>query len=123
LPKFKDINTYFYSNDGLVTTTDVDAINNSINNIIFTKKGEKVGDPNFGTNISSLLFELMSDINSTLIESEILDAIEFYERRINIEDLEVVPDYDTNSYSIKIIYTIVSTPDSKQSFVTVLKRL
>lgn len=120
---FVDINNIFYTDATLVTENSYQAINNSIHNIIFTNKGEKVGDPEFGTNIKKLLFSQMDVITEHLMRSELIDTIERYEPRVIIDDVSVTADYDSNLYRIQIIYRIIKSPDVQEKFVSVLKRL
>lgn len=120
---FVDINNIFYTDATLVTENSYQAINNSIHNIIFTNKGEKVGDPEFGTNIKKLLFNQMDVITEHLMRSELIDTIERYEPRVIIDDVSVTADYDSNLYRIQIIYRIIKSPDVQEKFVSVLKRL
>lgn len=120
---FVDINNIFYTDATLVTENSYQAINNSIHNIIFTNKGEKVGDPEFGTSIKKLLFNQMDVITEHLMRSELIDTIERYEPRVIIDDVSVTADYDSNLYKIQIIYRIIKSPDVQEKFVSVLKRL
>lgn len=120
---FVDINNIFYTDATLVTENSYQAINNSMHNIIFTNKGEKVGDPEFGTNIKKLLFSQMDVITEHLMRSELIDTIERYEPRVIIDDVSVTADYDSNLYRIQIIYRIIKSPDVQEKFVSVLKRL
>ena len=121
--KFVDFNTTFYSDDKMVTTTSLDAIQNSISNIIFTSRGEKVGDPEFGSDLKKLLFRPMDKITEHLLGSEIRDSIDRYEDRIDINSINVIADEENNYYKINIIYTITKTPDIQNKYVSVLKRL
>lgn len=120
---FTDFNTTFYSEDKMVTDNSLDSIQNSISNIIFTSRGEKVGDPEFGCDINTLLFRPMDGITEELLSSEIYDSIERYEDRIEINEINITGDENNNYYKIDIIYTITKTPDIKNKYVSVLKRL
>jgi len=120
---FVDLNNTFYTDTNIVTSDSYQAINNSIHNILFTTKGEKLGDPEFGTNIKRLLFEPMDIITEHLLRSDIVDALERYEPRVILDNISVKADYDSNIYSILIQYRIIKTPDIQNKFVSVLKRL
>lgn len=120
---FVDINNTFYTDATLITSNSYEAINNSIHNIIFTTKGEKVGDPEFGTNIKKLLFSQMDVITEHLMRSDIIDTLERYEPRIIVDNVSVKADYDSNLYTIQILYRIIKTPDVQNKYVSILKRL
>ena len=59
---FKDISMTFQVNplsSDLIALKNENAIARSVRNIIFTVPGEKVFDPDFGTDINASLFELL----------------------------------------------------------------
>ena len=75
---FKDISMSFQINplnDDLIALTNATAIARSIRNIVFTSPGEKVFDPNFGSNVSKLLFEIVDDVSALAIRDEIENSI------------------------------------------------
>jgi phage baseplate assembly protein W len=120
---YADINNIFYDDKNIITQDNYSAINNSISNIIFTNKGEKVGDPEFGTNLRRLLFAPMDRITEQLIIEDIKDAITFYESRVKLDYIRLVSDYENNYYGINILYTIIKSPEIQSKFVSILKRL
>jgi len=120
---FTDINTSFYSDTNLISDSDENAINNAIDNIIFTKPGERVGDPEFGCKASELLFDQMSFITEHLLHEIIEDAITKYEPRIDLNNVEVTAEPDKNYYSVLITYDIIKSRKTDSKYTTVLKRL
>lgn len=120
---YVDINNTFYKDKDIVTNDSYKAIANSIDNIIFTTKGEKVGDPLFGTNIKRLLFSPMDRITEQLLRSDILDAVKMYEPRAIIDDVIIIPYYDENLYQIQILYRLIKSPNIQDAYVSILKRL
>jgi len=121
--KYTDMNSTFYSDNNIVTSTSQEAINNSISNILFTSKGSKLGDPEFGINLDSVLFSQIDTITENIIYNDIYDAIKKYEPRININTIDIVGNPDNNVYNIGIVYTIINSPSTKYSYTQVLKRL
>ena len=75
-----DISPEIYSKGEI---TDYKAINNSIMNILLTKRGEMVFEPNFGSSLMYYLFENYGDENyaSNFLE-KIIDEITAIETRI-----------------------------------------
>ena len=120
---YVDINNTFYKDKDIVTNDSYKAIANSIDNIIFTTKGEKVGDPLFGTNIKRLLFSPMDRITEQLLRSDILDAVKMYEPRAIIDDVIITPYYEENLYQIQILYRLIKSPNIQDAYVSILKRL
>ena len=107
---FKDISMSFGSNpltDDLIALKNENAIARSVRNIVMTLPGEKPFAPNFGSRVSSLLFENMDEITSSLIVDEIRTSIDNYEPRVELQSLDVFPDFEGNSYEVTIIYNII----------------
>ncbi len=84
------------------TSTDAAAINNSIKNILLTRKGSVPGKPTFGSNLDDVLFNQLDHITKSLLEDQILEALTQWEKRILVTNVLVqdVPEYN------KLIATI-----------------
>lgn len=102
-----DINQNFTKEVNVSTSTELKSINNSISNILFTRKGERVGDIDFGASLEDFLFGMIDDTTAYLIGDRILDNITYYEKRINVDSIIIQPDYVDNLYSVKIKFTIL----------------
>ena len=121
---FKDISMTFQSNplnSDLITLKNESAIARSIRNIVFTVPGEKFFNENFGSNISRSLFENIDEITASIIVDEIRQSIQNFEPRVNLIDLQAFPDFDNNSFDIKIIYEIVGADVPAQQLEFVLQ--
>ncbi len=86
-------------NDYLTVETsshDVDAINQSIKNILLTRKGSLPGKPRFGSDLYKVIFEQMDHILISLTEDYIEEALSYLEQRIIIVKVEVksIPEYN-----------------------------
>lgn len=123
--------TIFYSdydgnfsrqNDGDVKkNVDLDAIINSLNNIILTKQGERRMLPTFASNIRHLLFEPIDEITARRIAEELIDSIRVWENRISITRFDIEPLYDDNSYKCRLNFAIVGS-DQVESIDFILTR-
>ena len=121
---FKDISMTFQSNplnSDLITLKNESAIARSIRNIVFTIPGEKFFNENFGSNISRSLFENIDEITASIIVDEIGQSIQNFEPRVNLIDLQAFPDFNNNSFDIKIIYEIVGADVPAQQLEFVLQ--
>ena len=94
-------------NDDLIALTNATAIARSIRNIVFTSPGEKVFDPNFGSNVSKLLFEIVDDVSALAIRDEIENSIRNHEPRVELIDVIIEPNYDANEFNATILYRII----------------
>ena len=119
---YVDILQNFTKDKNMVNTTDVQAINNSINNLLFIKQGERVGIPQFGVGLERYLFEDVSDFLASIIEELIFDVLRFYETRIDQLSVKCTPDPDNNLYTIKISYTVLPG-NITGDYMTVIKRI
>jgi phage baseplate assembly protein W len=97
------------------------AINKSVQNIVETIPGEKFFNPNFGSDIRSMLFELVDFGSSALIEEQILTSINNYEPRVNNVKVQVDPRPDTNEFEVIVNYEIIGQPFPSQTFTFILE--
>lgn len=85
---------------------DVDAIMNSLNNILKTSPGERFLVPTFGANLRRYLFQAVSESVGTQIGTEILRAIETWEPRVTVDRISVIGSPDRHEYDVTILITI-----------------
>ena len=119
---FKDLSMSFKVNplnDDLILLKNESAIARSIRNRVFTSPGEKPFNPDFGSNLSKILFELVDDIVAIDIKDEIETSIRNYEPRVELEEVDVEPDFDNNEFNVRINYKIVGidVPPQQLEFV------
>jgi len=107
MAKYTDIDYKLNTtNKDLRLAKDVEAINNSIRNILNTPKGTIPGNPSFGSELESVLFEVIDDITFSLIKSIIIDELEKWEERITIKDVVFNSLIDDGQIIVNIIYII-----------------
>jgi len=122
---FKDLSVTFKKHpvtDDLVTVKDKAAITQSIVNLLLTSKGERAFQPNLGSSIYSTLFEPLDYGTAAMIKGEVTDVIQRYEIRINILEVRVVPDFDSNGYSVELVYSIRGREDTPVAIEFFLER-
>lgn len=88
--------------------SDVDAIKNSISNICNTRKGERRMLAEFGCDFDSYLFEQMTESTAYNVGRELNYAIERWEPRVIISDINVIANLDDNAYYVNITFLIKS---------------
>ena len=121
---FKDISMTFQVNplsSDLIALKNENAIARSVRNIIFTVPGEKMFDPDFGTDINASLFELLDETSAVVIKDQIKYSLETYEPRIILLDVIVVPDFEGNGYDVEISYSIVGVDIDPQQISFILQ--
>lgn len=110
---FKDISLSFLKHPitrDLVSISNETAISRSIRNLILTSLGERPFQPDLGSRISRSLFELLDFGTASIIQKEIDITIKNFEPRVEINTIEVTPQYDNNGYNVLISYFIVGQP-------------
>ena len=73
---------------------------------------EKPFEPFFGANVQGLLFELANDTTGEEIKNNVKSAIEFYEPRAEIINLEVNSLPDNYSISVRLEFKIVNSEET-----------
>lgn len=68
----------------LNTGSDVQVIISDLRNLLLTKQGERLMNPDFGTNIHRLVFELDTPVLEAQVEQEVTQAINKFEPRVTI---------------------------------------
>lgn len=103
---YKDVSFSFIhpATGDLLLATDIEAVKNSIKNIVLTPKGTRPFFPEFGTRVSRLLFELASPLTASQIRDEILDGVQKFEKRISKFQVRVDDDHERNAYRITTIF-------------------
>ena len=82
------------------------SINECLSILLRTRKGELLGDPNYGCNLLERVFMYNGVIVEQLIKEDIVDAISKYEPRINITTNDIYIEKDTRTIRIYLQYEI-----------------
>ena len=90
----------------LKTSTNFQAIKNSLINLITTFPGQKILNPQFGMNFGDLLFLPVSKARGISIGETITNSIAGFEPRININLVEVIADITKQEYELNIEITV-----------------
>ena len=92
----------------LETVSGVDVIKQSIYLILSTRLGSRFNNPEFGSNLQTLLFEPLDGVLFQLIELYVTDAIRRWEKRITIQAVDIT-EQDEHTLLIKINFIINKT--------------
>ncbi len=97
---------------------DVEAIYQSINNILSTRRFQRLFNLDAGIDFEDVLFEPVDDINSLEILRLVSEKLEELEPRIiiNFSKTEIIPDEDNNAYDVDLIFTIRGQGDEEFEF-------
>ena len=103
-----------YSDSGYFkqTKTTLQQAKYNIVNLIKTIPGERLGQPAFGSQLHSILFEPMNEDFSDILETSIRESLAKWLPYINIKNIEITfPDYNINRVNIAIDFGLSFEPD------------
>jgi len=95
------------------TKTIREQVKSNLKNLILTAKGERLFQPNFGTNLKSLLFEQITNATLENIENDIRESIGTWLPYVNINNLVVVQDdRNPNKVLTSLEYSTTINPEA-----------
>lgn len=97
------------------------SINESLKNLILTDKGERLFQPNLGSDVRNTLFENNTPATIKILKERIKDVINNYEPRVTLIDVEISNNYDDERIKIKILYYIINS-ENPITFTVFLER-
>ena len=103
-----------YSDSGFFkeTKTTLQQAKYNIINLLKTIPGERLGQPTFGSNLHTILFEPMNEDFGDILEDSIRTSLETWLPYINIKNIKVtMPDYNINRVNIIIDFGLSFEPD------------
>jgi phage baseplate assembly protein W len=87
-------------------------IKESILQILGTRLGERLMNPEFGSRLHDLVFEQNDEVLKGLIRHYVIDAIKRWEKRVTVTAVFFDPspqNIDRNSLSVRITYCIIQS--------------
>jgi phage baseplate assembly protein W len=115
-PDYSDLDLDFIAHPAtgdLMKKTGNDAIKRSIRNIIYTNYYDRPFRPNIGGDVTSKLFENMTNITKNILEQTIERVLKALEPRVKLDRVTANIDEDNNGFNVEIYYTIISTDEKK----------
>ena len=95
------------------TYSTKDQIKSNLINLLLTDKGERIMNPEFGADVRRSLFDNITESNNEILRLKIIEAINIFIPEIQLESVDVIPDFDYNTLNITINYRLLisNTPD------------
>ena len=103
-----------YSDTGYFkqTKTTLQQAKYNIISLLKTIPGERLGQPTFGSELHTILFEPMNEDFGDILEDSIKTSMETWLPYINIKNIEITfPDYNINRVNIAIDFGLSFEPD------------
>jgi phage baseplate assembly protein W len=85
---------------------DDQAVIRSIRNLLSTNHFDRPFNPDLGSNLNAILFEMVSPLSAASLEREIATMIDNYEPRARVNEIIVTPLPDKNAYNVSLSFYI-----------------
>lgn len=90
-----------------VNYTLKDKVNSLLMHVIFTPKGQKIRDPEFGTNLIKFIFEPNDNESWESVKNEIMDVVKKYINGVTINDISMLEtNDDSHQLYVRVDYTV-----------------
>ena len=98
---YKGFSTANWLDNKTLVISDIEAIKHDLQNHIFTRLGERVMQPGFGTRIPEMAFEPNDEATIKIIRDDVLTVIN-YDPRVELVSLEALPIPDNNTIIVLV---------------------
>ena len=122
---YKDLDLNFGRNvvtNDVNKLTDVEAVKRSVRNLINTNHYERPFHPEIGSDVRAMLFEPMTPLTALNLQRKVAEVLNNFEPRVNLVQILARPDFDNNSYHLRIMFYVVGVPEPV-TVETLLERL
>ena len=122
---YKDIALSFEKNSNtkdVIIKKDIEAVKQSVRNLILTNHYERPFHPEIGSNVTSILFEPMNPITANSLTRIIEEVIVNFEPRARLVSVDAKPNLDRNAYEVTISFYVRNIPGELVQLTTLLER-
>lgn len=103
-----------------LTTTDNQAIKSDLMHLILTRKGQRLYNPDFGTNLLQFIFEPNDNLTFSQIKQEITDVVKKYLPSLQINEISVTESEESEYAAVlRIDYSITDDVFTTTDFVII----
>ena len=94
--------------------TTIDQLSSNIKNLLQTKKGERLMQPEFGSGLDEILFEQIDDDTKIQIEDAITSTMDKWLPYVNIEQIDIDASdslKDANTVNVSLTFSIAGASE------------
>jgi phage baseplate assembly protein W len=91
--------------------TNVDAVKQSLRNLMLTDRGERLFQPNLGGNIRAMLFENITAQTFLTMQEHIKDVIAAHEPRADVIDVYIAQTSQEHEVQVTIVFRVVNVQE------------
>jgi len=95
----------------LALKSNEESIKESLKNLILTDRGERLFQPNLGSDVRASLFENATPVTLKILEERVKDVINNFEPRVSLIDVDVTSLYGDNKVKVIIYFYVKSSED------------
>jgi len=114
---YKDFDLAFGKNEitgDVNKKLDVNAVKQSMKNLILTDLMERPFQPDLGSALAGLLFENANMFTTDRIKVTLETLLKNFERRAKINSIDVEPNIDKNSYGVTINFHVIGINEPQE---------
>lgn len=119
---YNGYSSFEYQRRKSIALKDIELVKMDILNHLFTKKGERVMMPNWGSIIPEVVFEPLDEATIRYIERDIAQVIN-YDPRVSLVELTAEPKYDEGRVEVHVLldyleFDLIDNMDLRIEFET-----
>ncbi len=109
---YRGYSSYEYEKNKTLKINDLELVKLDLLNHIFTRRGERVMMPAFGTRIPDLAFEPLDEITLDILRNDLIQVFNF-DPRVTLLDLTIEPIIDENrvTAAARLLYVELNIVD------------
>ena len=102
LPLTHNKSGFFYR-----TKTSLEQAKSNIKNLLLTVRGERLGNPTFGSDLRRILFEPNTDDIDSAIEESIRSSMSEWLPSVNVSNIEITkPEANPHLVNVRLLFTV-----------------
>jgi len=109
---YRGYSSFEYQRKKTFSLDDIELVNMDLLNHIFTRRGERVMMPTFGTRIPDMVFEPLDQVTLNIVREDLQSVFKF-DPRVQLLDLTITPNFDVGAIvaSAKLRYIELNMVD------------
>ncbi len=118
--EYQDLDFDFTANPitgDVAKVKNVTSVKRGINNILLTENSERLFQPEVGSGLKNLLFEPMTNLTAQLLEDEVRSAIDAWEDRAQVININVIAEEEYNRYRVAVVFRLMTDTTEQQTEV------
>ena len=78
----------------------------NLTNLLLTKRGERIMQPKFGTNLHKFVFEQITDDTIANIRGDIVESVQMWMPFVSIDNIQIRRDEDKHNIFLNIVFSL-----------------